>query len=181
MSAVVTATSHLSGAGSFASTSNGPGSYTPGQAGAAAAAASSSWALGNTSAEISNVFIGFGPAAGGSSSVASTPRGDARLSSAANAHATATATATASASADTKARHPFRPRPVKVSSSLLHIKVLAAEDDPLVRRVLRMTLKLAGMECEPMADGMAVTDALGQDPASADLVLVRVGRTDWGG
>lgn len=57
------------------------------------------------------------------------------------------------------------------------LRVLAAEDDVLLRRVLKMSMKLAQMDAEIHPDGEALFDVFVVDPAAFDLVvMVRRGR-----
>lgn len=51
------------------------------------------------------------------------------------------------------------------------LRVYAAEDDALLRRVLTMTLRLAGMTAEMVEDGLLLESALEADPLSADIIL----------
>lgn len=52
------------------------------------------------------------------------------------------------------------------------LRVLAAEDDALLRRVLKMTLSMVGMDASVHSDGLQLLEALARAPAGFDLILM---------
>lgn len=54
----------------------------------------------------------------------------------------------------------------------LHTSFRVCTVAELVRRVLKMTLRLAGLDATIVEDGVAVTNILAQDPESVDIILL---------
>lgn len=52
------------------------------------------------------------------------------------------------------------------------LRVIAAEDDALCRKILNMLLNQAGFSAEVVADGLAASEALAIDPRSVDLLIL---------